>query len=409
MNAEIIAVGDEVVKGYTINTNASYIAKQLQTIGIMPDYHTAVRDQAAAIKAAINTAIVRSKYIIVTGGLGPTKDDLTKEAVCEALGLPLCIRVNVLEEIKAYFKEMNQIMPSINEKQAAFPEEAYILKNNYGTAPGCIIEYNEAIIILLPGPPYEMQPMLENEVIPYLKQKRAFYNETLDIKLFGLGESEVATQLQGMLGEFEWGSIATYVGEYEIIVRINVQSGSLEKAKEQLQQKKKEVEERLGSFIIGYNKDRLEEIIVRFLLKNKKTIATVESCTGGLLAGTLINCGGVSACFNEGIVTYSNTAKMKYVDVKEATLQSVGAVSYQTAREMAEGVRKCSGADIGLSTTGIAGPDGGTPEKPVGLVYIGIATEAKTDVYELHLKGSRRTIREKTVKNILFQLYKLFK
>lgn len=409
MNAEIIAIGDEVIKGYTINTNASYISKQLQTIGITPDYHTGVRDHAAAIKTAINTAIERSKYIVVTGGLGPTKDDLTKETICETLGLPLHTKEELLQSITDYFEETNETMPRINEKQAIFPAEAYILKNEFGTAPGCIIEYKQAVIILLPGPPREMRPMLDNEVIPYLKQKQTFYNETLDIKLFGLGESEVATRLQGILGEFEWGSIATYVGEYEIIVRITVESSRLEYAKEQLLQKKKEVEECLGSFVIGYNKDRLEEIIAKFLLDSKKTIATVESCTGGLLAGTLVNCSGISNCFNEGIVTYSNAAKMKYVGVKEETLQSVGAVSKQTAKEMAEGIRRVSGADIGLSTTGIAGPDGGTAEKPVGLVYIGIATEEKTYVYELHLKGTRKEVREKTVKNILFQLYKFFK
>lgn len=409
MNAEIIAVGDEIIKGYTTNTNASYISRQLQTIGIVPNYHTVIRDDKEAIKSAIKIAIQRSKYIIVTGGLGPTEDDLTKEAVCEALGLTLYMQEDLLGDLVCYFKERQEQMPHMNEKQAAFPREATILKNAYGTAPGCIIEYKGAIIVLLPGPPREMKPMFDEQVIPCLNQKQTIYNECLDIQLFGIGESEVATRLQGILGVFEWGSVATYVGHYEIIVRIIAQGSDRADLKRQVLQCKKEVEERLGCFVIGYNKDRLEEIVSKLLLNHQKTVATVESCTGGLLAGTLINCSGISQCFNEGIITYSNEAKMKYVGVKEETLKSFGAVSEQTAREMAEGVRRCSGATIGLSTTGIAGPGGGTVEKPVGLVYIGIATEDKTKVYELRLKGTRQEIREKTVKNILFQLYQLFK
>lgn len=385
MNAEIISVGDEIIKGYVMGTNASYISRQLQTIGIVPDYHTGVREDIEAIKSAIRTAINRSKYIIITGDLG-LRDDLTQ-----------------------YFKEINKERPPVNEKQVTFSKGAITLKNLHGIASGCIVECNEATMVLLPVPQSEMEPMLDHEVLPYLRQRQTFYSETLDIKLFGLSESEVATHLKSLLGEFEWGSIVTYVEEYEIIVSITVSANEKAYAKQQLLKKKKEVEACLGGFVIGYNKDRLEENVAKFLLDHKKTVATVESCTGGLLAGTLINCSGISDAFNEGIVTYSNAAKMKYVGVKEETLQAVGAVSKQTAKEMAEGIRKCSGADIGLSTTGIAGPGGGTPEKPVGLVYIGIATPEKTEVYELHLKGTRKEIREKTVKNILFQLYQLFK
>lgn len=380
MNAEIIFVSDEIIRGYTTNTNASYVSRQLQTIGIVPDYHTGVRNDKEAIKCAVKTAINRSGCIMVTGDSGLTKDDLTKEKVCEILGFSLDVQVD-------------------------------LLKNPYGKTAGCIVLCNKAIIVLLPESPQELEPMLNHEILPYLRQRQTqtLYSETLDIKLFGLTESEVVTHLKNLLGEFEWGSIATYVGEYEIIVRITINADEKAYAKQQIIKKKKEVESCLGSFVIGYNKDRLEEIVAKLLLNNKKTVATVESCTGGLLAGTLINCSGISEVFNEGIVTYSNTAKMKYVGVKEETLQAVGAVSQQTAKEMAEGIRKCSGADIGLSTTGIAGPGGGTAEKPVGLVYIGIATQEKTYVYELHLKGTRKEIREKTVKNILFKLYQLFK
>ena len=409
MNAEIIAIGNEVVKGHVVNTNAAHIARRLEELGISVDCHSTVKDDPVAIKETFNQAMMRSHYIVITGGLGPTKDDLTKETICEAIGMPMYIREELLEKIKAHFEKIKKVMPDINKKQAAFPNEAYILKNVYGTAPGCVIPYQRRKIILLPGPPSELYPMIENELVPYLIKKQHLYSETLDIKLFGISESEVAVLLCDLLQESDEGSIATYVGEYEIVVRIAGWHKEKKKVKEFIFQNQKQVEERLEKFIIGYNQDRLEDKIVKWLLDNQKTITTVESCTGGMLAQTLVNCEGVSACFNEGIVTYSNQAKMKYVGVKEETLQKVGAVSRETAKEMAEGIRRQAGADIGLSTTGIAGPGGGTEEKPVGLVYIGIATENETNVYELHLSGSRQAIREKTVKNVLFQLYQLFK
>ena len=268
-----------------------------------------------------------------------------------------------------------------------------------------LIEARGKIFILLPGPPKEMKPMLMASVLPYFKARQEKVMETLDIRCFNISESELAEKINDLIGEYEWGSVATYVGNQEIIVRLHVQ-GTKELVNEKVENYKNIIEARLEAYIIGYNEESLEEQLVGKLLANNLTVATVESCTGGLVAGTLVNCGGVSSCFEQGIVTYSNEAKMQYVGVKAETLAQFGAVSEETAREMAEGIRRMAKADIGLSTTGIAGPGGGTKEKPVGLVYIGIATKNGTDVWRLQLKGSRQAIRLRTVKTLLFNLYK---
>lgn len=406
MKVEIIAVGNEVVYGHTINTNASYLAKEVQALGMQPTYISAICDDEFAIKEAVTTAMKRAEIILLTGGLGPTPDDLTKEAVCKVLNLPLHVIPEELSKIKAYFNKIGRTMAANNEKQAAFPKEAIILANDCGTAPGCLIETDKATIVLLPGPPREMKMMFSKYVVPILKKKSDQYVNHLDIKCFGIGESELATRIQPLLGDQGAVNVATYVGNGEVIVRITAYENDKVAVDKLIKDMENKVKERLEEFIIGYNEDKLEEKVVSLLLEKQLTISTVESCTGGLIAATLVNCGGVSTCFKESIVTYSNEAKMDYVGVKKETLDRVGAVSEETAREMAEGIRRKAKVDIGLSSTGIAGPGGGTPLKPVGLVYIGIATGEGTDVFKLQLSGSRQEVREKTVKQILFQLYK---
>ena len=409
MNAEIIAVGNEVVMGHTVNTNAAYIAKELQTIGIMPKYHTAICDEPETIKMALEVAMKRAKCIILTGGLGPTNDDLTKETVCDFLNETMHMQEAALKIIEAYFQSVNRVMTDNNKKQALFPNTAHILPNHHGTAPGCILQKNEHYIILLPGPPKEMQPMFKEYVKPYFEKLQTTCYETLDIRLFGIGESLMAETISDILGEYPWGTIAPYISGYEVIVRIIARGKTKQEALSFIEKGKNAIVARLGEFVVGYNEDNIEDQILKALSKHQYTVATVESCTGGLLAGTLVNCSGISEFFKEGMVTYSNEAKTKLVGVREATLNRVGAVSKETAKEMAEGVRRVTGAHIGLSTTGIAGPTGGTPEKPVGLVYIGIAMPDKTYVHELRLKGTRKQIREKTVETVLYELYKYLK
>lgn len=405
MQAEIIAVGNEIVFGHTVNTNGSYLARKIREVGILPSYHTAICDEEEKILEALKIASSRAEVILLTGGLGPTPDDLTKEVVCSFLEMPLKINEKECEKIRQYFLKIGKEMPKNNEKQAAFPKEAVLLDNHHGTAPGCILEKDGITYILLPGPPKEMQPMFEESVLPYLKAKCQMYVQSIDIHCFGIGEGELAERIASMIGEYEWGSIATYVSDHEVVVRLMVCGNERATVKALLEKKKQDLKSCLANYIIGYNDDKLEDELAKMLIARKLTVGTAESCTGGLVAATLINCSGISACIGESIVTYSNEAKMKYVHVKKETLDRVGAVSEETAREMAEGIRKASGSDIGLSTTGIAGPGGGTPEKPVGLVYIGIATKEGTDVYRLMLNGTRREVREKTVKHILFHLY----
>lgn len=405
MKAEIIAVGDEVVLGHVVNTNASFLAEALRQVGVIPQYHTAVCDEEKMIKEVVHIALKRAELIILTGGLGPTEDDMTKEAVCQVLHQKLQIIPEEVDHIKKYFEEMKLSMPGNNVKQAMFPEKAKILPNYRGTAPGCILEEEGNTIILLPGPPQEMKHMFLNSVLPYLKEKNHFYTEHIDIRTFGMGESALALKLKDLLGNYEWGSIATYIGNYEVIVRITVYGKEEARVKTQIQQAQKRVERCLEAYIIGYNDEKLEQKIVTLLKERHLHVATIESCTGGLLSAALTHCEGASTVFNEGIIAYSNDAKLKYVGVKEETIKSFGAVSEQTVREMAEGIRLVSGVEIGIAATGIAGPGGGTSEKPVGLVYIGIATKEMTYTHCLHLTGTRTEIREKTVKHILFRLY----
>ena len=405
MKGAIITVGDEVVFGHTVNTNASVIAEKIQEVGITPSCVLSVCDNKEQLQRALTFAVESADVILLTGGLGPTPDDLTKEVLCKWLNQPLVLWPEEVAKLENYFKARQMTMPENNKKQAAFPKEAILLNNDNGTAPGMLIEARGKIFILLPGPPREMKPMLMASVLPYFKARQEKVMETLDIRCFNISESELAEKINDLIGEYEWGSVATYVGNQEIIVRLHVQ-GTKELVNEKVENYKNIIEARLEAYIIGYNEESLEEQLVGKLLANNLTVATVESCTGGLVAGTLVNCGGVSSCFEQGIVTYSNEAKMQYVGVKAETLAQFGAVSEETAREMAEGIRRMAKADIGLSTTGIAGPGGGTKEKPVGLVYIGIATKNGTDVWRLQLKGSRQAIRLRTVKTLLFNLYK---
>lgn len=409
MNVEIIAVGNEVVGGYIENTNASYLACEVRKIGLHTKWVSTVEDDAASIEQALKHALNRAEVILVTGGLGPTPDDLTKEVICKTLGLPLVVRKEEVKKIEDYFVKKGKVMPSNNVKQAAFPEQAIILPNDCGTAPGCILEAEERIVILLPGPPRELKPMFERYAVAWLEKKSQRYCQNLDIKCFGIGEGECAERLGELIRQDEHMSVATYINQAEVIVRLTNWNKDKLVGKNEIEKVKKQVEACLGEFIIGYNDERLEENIVKKLLEKNYTVSTVESCTGGMIAATLVNCSGVSECFKEGVVTYSNEAKMAYVDVKADTLARVGAVSEETAREMAEGIRKRAHSDIGLSSTGIAGPGGGTPTKPVGLIYIGIATKEGTDIYKLQLNGTRQKNREQTVKHILFQLYKKLK
>ncbi|AGK99505.1 competence/damage-inducible protein A [Clostridium pasteurianum] len=402
MRAEILSVGTELLLGDILNTNAQYISRELANLGINVYYQTVVGDNPERLKNAYNFALSRADIVITTGGLGPTKDDLTKEIAAEYFNKKLILDNKSLEEILTFFKKINREVSENNRKQAYFPEGCIILKNNNGTAPGCIIEENNKIAILLPGPPKEMVPMLNEGVIPYLKK---FQDGTLISKVLritGIGESSVDNLIGYIIDRQTNPTVAPYAKDNEVTLRLTAKANSEEDAYKLIVPVEKEIRDKLGDInVYGVENESVEEIVAKLLIENKLTIATAESCTGGLLAGKLINYPGVSSVFLEGVVTYSNIAKINRLKVKEDTLNKFGAVSSECAAEMAEGIAKAASTNIGVSTTGIAGPGGGTDEKPVGLVYAGIYINGVVKTKQLNLVGNRQKIRDRAVASTL--------
>lgn len=401
MKAEILAVGTELLLGNIVNTNAQYISKRLADLGIEVYNQSVVGDNIKRLKEAYDLAFKRADLVITTGGLGPTKDDLTKEVAFEYLGKESKLHEESLKRIEEYFKKIDRPMVDINKKQAFFPEDAIVMPNNNGTAPGCIIEKNKKILAVLPGPPREMKAMFEESLVPYLRkfQQNILYSKTL--RILGMGESMVAETIDDILENSTNPTVAPYAKDSEVTLRITAKAKTIEDAEKLIEPVEKEIRDRLGVAVYADGEVTLEEVLGKILIDNNITIATAESCTGGLLASRLINYPGISSVFKEGMITYSNESKMKRIKVKKDTLQKYGAVSSQTAAEMAEGIAKVTGSDIGISTTGIAGPDGGTKEKPVGLVYVGIYIKGAVKTKELHLVGDRQRIREHTVIRVL--------
>lgn len=400
MRCEILAVGTEILLGDIVNTNAQYIAKRLGEEGIFVYYQSVVGDNPERLKQAYELAFSRADLVITTGGLGPTKDDLTKEVAFEYFGKESVCHEESLNLIKEYFFKMNKPLGKTNEKQAYFPKDAIVLRNNNGTAPGCIINEGEKILIMLPGPPREMKAMFEESVIPYL---RKYSNEVLVSKILrvvGVGES-AAAELIGDLIDNENPTVAPYAKDGEMIFRITAKAENEVSAHQLIFPVEKRIRGILGNNIYGEGETTLENEVGKLLVQQGLKIATAESCTGGMVAAKLINYPGISASIIEGAVTYSNDAKIRRIGVKEETLKRVGAVSEETAIEMAEGIAKTSGADIGIATTGIAGPGGGTNDKPVGLVYIAVYYNNKTEVKKLNLAGNRQNIRERATIAIL--------
>ena len=400
MRCEILAVGTEILLGDIINTNAQYIAKRLSEEGIFVYHQSVVGDNPERLKQAYDLAFSRSDLVITTGGLGPTKDDLTKEVAFEYFGKASVCHEESLNLIKEYFAKINRPLGKTNEKQAYFPADAIVLKNNNGTAPGCIIDKAGKILIMLPGPPREMKAMFEESVIPYL---RKYSNEILVskvLRVIGVGES-TAAELIGDLIDNENPTVAPYAKEGEMVFRITAKAKDEQEAQRLIIPVEAKIKSLLGDNIYGEGDITLEDVVGKMLVEKGLTIATAESCTGGMVAARLINYPGISSSMIEGVVTYSNEAKIKRLGVKEETLNKFGAVSEETAKEMAEGIAKTSGAHIGISTTGIAGPGGGTEEKPVGLVYIAIYYNNEVEVRRLNLTGNRQRIRERATLTLI--------
>ncbi len=395
MKAEIIAVGTEILLGEITNTNAQYIAKKLANLGIFVYYQTVVGDNPKRLKEIYKQGFQRADLLITTGGLGPTQDDLTKEIAADYFQKKMIFDDFSWTKIQHYFMKRNVPLVEGNKKQAFFPEEAYIIPNSKGTAPGCIIEKEGKILILLPGPPSEMIPMFEEFVIPYLQKFQEEILVSKVVHVVGIGESQVEEQLEDIIKKQTNPTIAPYATKGEVRLRLTARSKTKEEGLALIEPIEKEIRKRLGVHVYGVNSTTLEEELVRLLLERKYTISLAESCTGGMICSRLVNCSGVSQVLIEGAVTYSNDAKKRRLGVKSETLEQYGAVSEETAREMAIGIAKAAQTDISLSVTGIAGPEGGSQEKPVGLVYISIYYHGKVKVRKCKFSGTRQQIRER--------------
>ena len=396
MRAEIISVGTEILLGDIVNTNTQFLAKELASIGIEVYRQEVIGDNEDRLLGILEEALKRSDMVITTGGLGPTKDDLTKETACKFFNMDLELHEKSLKQLEEYFSRMGRKIVESNYKQVYFPKEAIVLPNPNGTAPGAILEKNNKYIVILPGPPKEMKPMYLNHVRPYLIKKGDGIIESKVVRVLGIGESMAAEKLKEFIENGVNPTVAPYAKEEDVIFRITAKAEREEEALKLIEPVKNKVKEILGEDVYGEGEDTtIEKVVGDLLIKNKLKISTAESCTGGMIASRLVSISGISDAFLEGAVTYSNEAKVRTLNVKEETLKKYGAVSEETAREMAEGIAKRTGSDIAVVTTGIAGPGGGTEEKPVGLVYIGLYYKGEVFVYKNVFNGNRQEVRTK--------------
>lgn len=401
MNAEILAVGTEILLGDIVNTNAQYLAKELAGLGIGVYYQTVVGDNPERLRDTLFHAFQRADLVITTGGLGPTEDDLTKETGAKYFDKKLVLDEEAMRRLKGFFEGIGKEMTENNVKQAYVPEGAIALYNENGTAPGIIIEENGKILVMIPGPPKEAIPMFENQVKPYLSLRQEYTMVSRVLRVAGIGESAMETAVKDLIDAQENPTIAPYAKQTEALLRITAKAKTVEEAERMIDPVADKIYERLGESVYAEGETTLEAVVSQMIIDRHMTLAISESCTGGLLTAAFVDYPGISKVLCDGIVSYSNKAKMNLLGVRAETLEHFGAVSHETAAEMARGVAEKSGVDIGISTTGIAGPDGGTPEKPVGLVYVGLCIDGIVKTKEFRFAGSRLRIRERTVYSAL--------
>jgi len=393
ISASIVSIGTEILLGEITNTNSQYLSVELAKMGIDVFEHHTVGDNRKRLLEYFEKALAKYDLIIATGGLGPTVDDISKETACEFFGMDMVVNEEVLEYIKKIFVRFGRPMTDNNIKQAMFPKDAVMLKNRAGSAPGCVLEKKGKRIILLPGPPNEMKIMFENEVKPYLAQltDSIVYSEV--IKMCGVGESAMEEMVKDIMEESVNPTVAPYAKTGECRLRVTAKAKNIEKAKELVFPVVKKLVKRLGEFVYTVGNDTLAEVVVKKLIEKKLMITGAESCTGGMICSMLVDCPGVSAVLNESFVTYSNDSKIWLAGVKNETIKKFGAVSVECAHEMAEGLSERSGADVAFAVTGIAGPDGGSEENPVGTVCFGLCVNGKTVTEIRRFNGDRTNIR----------------
>ena len=390
-NAELIAVGTELLLGNIANTNAQVISQSLSALGINVFWHTVVGDNPERLKEALDIARRRCDIIITTGGLGPTYDDLTKQTICQAFGKPLVLHPDILEEIRAFYESALHVpMPENNTQQAELPQGCTVFDNPVGTAPGCALEAEGVHVLMLPGPPHEMETMLRRHAEPYLRALTRDVIVSRDIMTFGLGESSIDELLHEKMARMTNPTLATYAKPSEVRLRATAKAPTEAEARRLLEPVKQMVLDALGDVVYGVDVSGLPEVCQRLLLERGLTLATAESCTGGLIAERLTALPGISMVYRGGVVSYWTSVKADVLGVPREILDAHGAVSAECARAMAEGARNITGADIGVSVTGSAGPDPDERGVPVGIVYVGLATPEGTYCRPLDFGRRRR-------------------
>lgn len=391
MKTAILSVGTEILFGQIVNTNTVYLSQQMNMLGFDVMYHYTVGDNPKRVEEMIDLAFQDCDLILTTGGLGPTQDDLTKEVACKALDDTLVMMDDVLEEITKYFKTLGREMTENNKKQAIMPSRATVFHNDAGTAPGFALEKDGKYIICMPGPPREMKRMFQKSVVPFLQSMTDGALYYRQIRFFGIGESMLETQLLDLIDNQTDPTLATYAKEGECSLRIASKRDTEEEAEHAVDEMLEKVKERVGHYIYSCDDEELAQVVADRLMEQGLTLSSAESCTGGMFASTMTDIPGISQCFDRGLVTYSNQAKMEELGVSAGTLEKFGAVSEETALEMVEGLKRVSGSDVCISVTGIAGPGGGSEEKPVGLVYIGFSYGDKKICKKIQMRNVNRS------------------
>lgn len=412
MIIELISVGTEILLGNITNTNARYLAEECAVLGLSNYYQVTVGDNEERLSDVIRTALGRADIVLLTGGLGPTEDDLTRETVAKVLGRGMHEEPKVHQQIADCFKRMGIDKPTSNNwRQAMVIDGAEVVENYNGTAPGLIVKTDDGkVVIMIPGPPEEMQMMFQKSIAPYLAGMNKHVICSKTIKICGMGESKVADVIADMIQTQTNPTIAPYAKGGEVHLRITASGSDPKEARTSMKPIVDELKKRFGDLIYTTRENEtLEQHVLGLLKRRQMTLTTAESCTGGLLAGTLINVPGASDIYNEGYITYANESKHKILGVKNKTLKNDGAVSEACAKEMAKGAAKAAGARAAVAVTGIAGPGGGTEEKPVGLVYIACCIDEKVWVERYQMSGDRQKIRNITVKRALDMLRRCIK
>jgi len=402
MNAQIVSIGNEVVAGVIADTNAAYLAARMEDLGATVVAHRAVRDLENEVMAALTAACDSAEVVLVTGGLGPTLDDLTREAAAKLAGVELVEDERAAEMLRSFFAARNRVPHPVNLKQAAIPQDATCLPNREGTAAGFAMEYQGAKLFFMPGVPREMKAMFEDEVVPRLRERlTGGGNFRRTLLVIGMGESDLGAKLGDLMQRGRNPEVGTMVHGGIIAVRIIGRDKDARAAQEKVEADVRRIREILGHSIISEDESPLPFVVAKLLEENARTIALAESCTGGLICAMITDVPGISRFFLEGVVAYSNDAKVEILGVPEAILEKHGSVSAEAAKAMARGIRNRAGADIGLSVTGIAGPGGGTPQKPVGMVCFALADDRGVIAREERFGGSRTDIRDRAAKYAL--------